>query len=51
MQKKLDRLFPTEPQQNSKAEDKKLTQIIKTFRENHMKLIHKIEECDKKREI
>ena len=45
------RVFPCDGHHPTKEEDQKLNQIIKTFRENHMKLIQKIEECDKKRDI
>lgn len=31
--------------------DQKLNEIIRTFRENHIRLIQKIEECDKKRDF
>ena len=51
MQKRLNRLFPHDQNHPQKEEDPKLNQIIRTFRENHLQLIHKIEECDKKREI
>jgi hypothetical protein len=38
-----------ETQPVSTEDDQKLTLIIRTFRENHMRLIQKIEECDKRR--
>lgn len=40
-----------ETQPISEEGDQKLHDIIRTFRENHMRLIQKIEECDKKRDF
>ena len=49
MQRRLNKVFPAETPPSAES-DSKLTQIINTFRQNHLKLIHKIEECDKIRE-
>ena len=43
--------LPRDNQQPPNQHDHKLTHIIKTFRDNHIKLIQKIEESDKKRDV
>ncbi len=47
--RRVNRLHHVETQSGTADDDHKLSQIIQTFRENHLKLIQKIEECDKKR--
>lgn len=44
------RILSVEQQSEANDCERKLENIIKTFRQNNRKLLLKIEECDKKRE-